>query len=87
MYKVWQNNKKKKSSFNVFQQMPLARHCFWSIMSPVMSTFHAKGVIPYRQPTAVFDMDSWTRFCLRSKMSVESILGPSAVLKEGGVVI
>lgn len=59
MYKVWQN-KKKKSSFNVFQQTPLARHRFWSIMSPVMSMFHAKGVIPYRQPTAVFDMDSWT---------------------------
>lgn len=87
MYKVWQNKKKQKT-FNVFQQMPLARHCFWSIMSPVMSTFHAKGgdSIPATYSSLRHGLMDPVLPQIKN-VKAESVLGPSAVLKEGGVVV
>lgn len=62
MYKVW-----RRKIFTFYQQMSLARHCLVRNVSSDVNV-SCLGVSPYRQPAAVFDMDSWTRFALEQKL-------------------
>lgn len=74
---------KEKSSFNLNQQMPLARHCLVRNVSSD-GKVSCLGVIPYRQNLQ--QSSTWTHGprLSRSKGSAEFVQGPSSVLHGDG---